>query len=68
MYYKPSILICFEGDEGKGSGRSIQGFDLHEALTKCPNHIERFGGQSISIGITIKKTEFEDFKKDKILI
>ena len=64
MYYKPSILICFEGDEGKGSGRSIQGFDLHEALTNCPNHIERFGGHSMAIGITIKKSEFEDFKKD----
>ena len=35
MYYKPSILVCFEGDEGKGSGRSIEGFDLHNALNKC---------------------------------
>ena len=48
----------------KASGRSIQGFDLHEALTNCPNHIERFGGHSMAIGITIKKSEFEDFKKD----
>ena len=32
LYFKPSILICFEGEEGKGSGRSIPGFDLHEAL------------------------------------
>lgn len=64
MYYKPSILICFEGEEGKGSGRSIQGFDLHEALTKCPNHIDRFGGHSMAIGITIKKSEFESFKND----
>lgn len=63
MYYKPSILICFEGDEGKGSGRSIQGFDLHEALTKCPEYIERFGGHSMAIGITVKKSEFENFKK-----
>ncbi len=63
MYYKPSILICFEDDEGKGSGRSIQGFDLHDALSKCPEHIERFGGHSMAIGITIKKDEFEDFKK-----
>ena len=64
MYYKPSILICFEGDEGKGSGRSVQGFDLHEALTKCPNYIERFGGHSMAIGITIKKSDFENFKND----
>ena len=64
MYYKPSILICFEDDEGKGSGRSIQGFDLHEALGKCQKHIERFGGHSMAIGITIKKSEFDDFKQD----
>jgi len=32
LYYKPTILVCFEGDEGKGSGRSIQGFDLHSSL------------------------------------
>lgn len=64
MYYKPSILICFENDEGKGSGRSIQGFDLHEALSKCQNHIERFGGHSMAIGITIKKSEFNQFKND----
>ena len=35
MYFKPSILICFEKDIGKGSGRSIPGFDLHEALMNC---------------------------------
>ena len=64
MYYKPSILICFEDDEGKGSGRSIQGFDLHEALGKCQKHIERFGGHSMAIGITIKKSEFDKFKQD----
>lgn len=64
MYYKPSILICFEDDEGKGSGRSIQGFDLHEALGKCQKHIERFGGHSMAIGITIKRSEFDEFKQD----
>ena len=64
MYYKPSILIGFENGEGKGSGRSIHGFDLHEALSKCQNHIERFGGHSMAIGITVKESEFEEFKKD----
>lgn len=64
LYFKPSILICFEGDEGKGSGRSIPGFDLHEALMQCSTYIERFGGHSMAIGITVKKENFEDFKKE----
>lgn len=65
MYFKPSILICFEEQgEGKGSGRSIPGFDLHEALTKCDKYIEKFGGHSMAIGITVKKENFEEFKKE----
>ena len=64
MYFKPSILICFENEMGKGSGRSIPGFDLYEALTNCSQTIEKFGGHSMAIGITIKKENFEKFKKD----
>lgn len=64
MYFKPSILICFEGDEGKGSGRSIPGFDLHEALMKCSDSIQKFGGHSMAIGITIKKKDFNAFKEE----
>ena len=63
MYFKPSILLSFEEDGiGKGSGRSIPGFDLHEALTKCGQTIEKFGGHSMAIGITLKKDKFEEFK------
>ena len=64
LYFKPSILICFDGENGKGSGRSIPGFDLHEALMKCSKHIEKFGGHSMAVGISIKKAEFENFKCD----
>lgn len=64
LYFKPSILLCYEDDLAKGSGRSIPGFDLHEALMKCPDTIERFGGHSMAIGITIKKDKFNDFAKE----
>ena len=65
MYFKPSILLCEEDDYGKGSGRSIPGFDLYEALTECKDFIDRFGGHSMAIGINIKKENFENFK-DKL--
>lgn len=64
MYFKPSILLCIEDDLAKGSGRSIPGFDLHEALSKCKDTIEKFGGHSMAIGITIKNNNFEQFKKE----
>ena len=64
MYFKPSILICFEGNEGKGSGRSIPGFDLHEALMKCGENLEKFGGHSMAVGVTVKKEYFDKFKQE----
>ena len=64
MYFKPSILVCFEDGEGKGSGRSIPGFDLHEALMKCEKHLEKFGGHSMAVGVTLKESEFESFKNE----
>ena len=64
LYFKPSILLCYEDEVAKGSGRSIPGFDLHDALMKCQNSIERFGGHAMAIGITIKRDKFEEFKKE----
>ncbi len=64
MYFKPSILVSFEGNLAKGSGRSIQGFDLHEALEKCKDSIEQFGGHSMAVGVTLKKENFEKFKTE----
>ena len=65
MYFKPSILLSFEEDGiGTGSGRSIPGFDLHEALTKCLGSVEKFGGHSMAVGLTVKREKFEEFKKE----
>lgn len=62
MYFKPSILICFEGNDGKGSGRSIPGFDLHDALMECSDYLEKFGGHSMAVGVTVSRDKFELFK------
>ena len=57
LYYKPCLLVCFENGEdiGRGSGRSIPGFDLHEALTECKDILDGFGGHSMAVGLSIKK-------------
>lgn len=64
MFFKPSILVGFEGDGGKGSGRSIPGIDLHEALLKCGNNLEKYGGHAMAIGLSLKKENFGEFKKE----
>lgn len=63
MYFKPSILICFEGEDGKGSGRSIPGFDLHEALAETANYLEKYGGHEMAVGLSLKKNNFNIFKE-----
>ena len=62
MYAKPSILLCYEDEIAKGSGRSIKGFDLHEALEKCSMYIEQYGGHSMAVGVTIKRENVEKFR------
>ncbi len=63
MYGKPSILLCYQGDMAKGSGRSIKGFDLHEAIENCEEYIEQFGGHSMAIGVSLKVENVEKFSE-----
>lgn len=62
-YYKPSILLSFEDNIAKGSGRSVPGFDLYEGLAKCEDLLEKYGGHSMAVGLTIKKENLENFKE-----
>lgn len=64
MFFKPSLLICFDGDIGKGSGRSIPGFDLHEALVNTSSWLDKYGGHAMAVGLSLKKENYEGFKKD----
>lgn len=61
MYFKPSILLCLEDGIAKGSGRSIPGFDLYDALTKCQDTLGRFGGHAMAVGLTLKQEDIEKF-------
>ena len=63
IYFKPSILVCFEGDEAKGSGRSIPGFDLHEALSHMSDYLEKYGGHEMAIGLSLKRENFEKLQE-----
>jgi len=60
-YYRPTVLIAAEeGGLGRGSGRSISGFDLHGALATCQDALERFGGHKMAAGLSIRLERVEE--------
>lgn len=65
IYYKPTILICLENGIGKGSGRSVEGFDLHGALVECSEYLTKFGGHEMAIGLSIEEKNLKAFS-DKL--
>jgi single-stranded-DNA-specific exonuclease len=61
--YRPTILISFDGNIGKGSARSIQGFDLYSALKECKEDLIGFGGHKYAAGLKIERENLERFRK-----
>lgn len=61
IYFKPTILVGFEDGIGKGSGRSVPGFDLHEALHSLGGYLEKYGGHEMAVGVTVKQEKFQEF-------
>lgn len=59
---RPTIMVALEGEEGRGSGRSIPGFDLHAALVSCAPHLARFGGHTMAAGLTVLRQRLPDFR------
>jgi len=57
----PVVLIALSGDVGKGSGRSIDAFDLLGGLTACGGHLRRFGGHRAAAGLEIDREHVEEF-------
>jgi single-stranded-DNA-specific exonuclease len=60
---RPTILVGLDGDEGKGSGRSISRFDLHAGIGRCRHLLKRFGGHRSAAGVTIARNHVEEFAR-----
>ncbi len=52
-YYRPTIIITESNGKATGSARSVKGFDIHEAITACAEHLEQFGGHKYAAGLTL---------------
>ena len=71
-YTRPAILVSFEGNEspvptpddvGKGSGRSIKGMNLVDALCHCQDHLVKFGGHELAAGLSVTRGELDNFRR-----
>jgi single-stranded-DNA-specific exonuclease len=62
-YYLPTVLIAVDNGEGKGSGRSIPGFHLHEALKSCEDILLRYGGHKYAAGLSIAPDKIAEFRQ-----
>ena len=61
-YYRPTIVLAKSGDCVAGSGRSVPGFNLHEAIYQCREHLLGFGGHFAAAGLTMLEEKIDDFK------
>ena len=62
-YHYPSIVLTKEDDVYVGSCRSIDGIDIHDALSAVSEHLVKFGGHKMAAGLTIKEENIEAFKE-----
>lgn len=62
-YWRPTILVAFDGNKGKGSARSIPAFHIYKALAECTDYLEDFGGHSQAAGLSIDKENLDEFKE-----
>jgi single-stranded-DNA-specific exonuclease len=63
-YHRPAIVIGLdENGVGKGSGRSIEGFNLVQALTRCADKIDKYGGHEMAAGLTVQEKNLDLFAK-----
>ena len=68
-YHRPTIILASSNGKAVGSGRSVPGFDLHDAIDACSEHLVQFGGHKYAAGLTIELDKINEFSEafDKIV-
>src|SRR5207244_5167058 len=62
-FYRPTFVLNTEGDEWRGSARSIEGFHLVDCLHDCAPLLHRFGGHAMAAGLTVLSSRFAELKE-----
>lgn len=61
-YYRPTLVFTKSGEMLAASARSVKGFDVYNALEKCSEYLEQFGGHKYAAGLTLKPENYKSFK------
>ncbi len=61
--HRPVIMVALDGEEGRGSARSIPGFHLHDAIGALSDHLERFGGHAQAAGLDVRRDRLDDLRR-----
>jgi single-stranded-DNA-specific exonuclease len=69
-YHRPVILLGIDAETGlaKGSARSVDGLDLHAAISRCAHHCSKFGGHAMAAGLTLPAERVEAFRDELIAV
>ena len=62
-YYRPTVILTESNGFATGSARSVQGYDLYQAIEACSDLLESFGGHMFAAGLTLKKENIGEFSK-----
>jgi single-stranded-DNA-specific exonuclease len=62
-FHRPAVLVALGEGTGKGSGRSVEGFHLYEALAACGAHLARFGGHRHAAGVSVEASRVAAFRE-----
>jgi single-stranded-DNA-specific exonuclease len=62
-YHRPTVVVGFDGERGKGSARSIRGFHMVEGFRRCADHLEKYGGHEYAGGLSIHAEKLHFFSE-----
>ena len=63
IYFRPTVVICRDGDLATGSARSVTGFDIYAAVKSCRDLLINFGGHTYASGLTLKWKDVPEFRR-----
>ncbi len=63
IYFRPTVVICRDGEFATGSARSVPGFDIYAAIKSCRDLLVNFGGHTYASGLTLRWSDVPEFRR-----